>query len=44
MNDKNRERYAKRAWRKSASIREYFRLMRMYDARSAQKERGKYGD
>ena len=39
-----RERYAKRAWRKSTSISEYFKLLRMYDACSVQKERGKYGD
>lgn len=39
--EKKRERYAKRAWRKSASISEYFRLMRMYDVVSTQKERGK---
>lgn len=41
MTDKKRERYAKRAWRKSSSISEYFRLMRMYDANMTQKERGK---
>lgn len=41
MTDKKRERYAKRAWRKATSISEYFRLLRMYDAQSTQKERGK---
>lgn len=36
-----RKQYAKRAWRKSTSISEYFKLLRMYDVKLTQKERGK---
>lgn len=39
MRDK-RKAYAEQAWKKSASISEYFKLLRMYDAVSTQKERG----
>lgn len=40
MRDK-RKAYAKQAWRKSTSISEYFKLLRMYDAATTAKERGK---